>query len=103
VDLVAPRDDDELPALEQVAFAGPYYISYLKLLVRQDDTVKSLRERRAKGEKDLRDQRVDDARQGVERQGRQARRRSPDTPTAWCSGSRVRSTRSPRDDAILAA
>jgi polar amino acid transport system substrate-binding protein len=51
VDLVARAMTMNCQRWSQVAFAGPYFVSYLRLLVRQDDTAKSLADAGKKGEK----------------------------------------------------
>jgi polar amino acid transport system substrate-binding protein len=51
VDLVARAMTMNCQRWSQVAFAGPYLVSYLRLLVRQDDTARSLVEAGRKGEK----------------------------------------------------
>jgi polar amino acid transport system substrate-binding protein len=51
VDLVARAMTMNCQRWSQVAFAGPYFVSYLKLLVRSDDPVTSLVDAGKKGEK----------------------------------------------------
>jgi polar amino acid transport system substrate-binding protein len=51
VDLVARAMTMNCQRWNQVAFAGPYFVSYLQLLVRSGDTVTSLADAGKKGEK----------------------------------------------------